>query len=362
MVSVIVVDPAAVSVDALAPAADVLRTGGLVAFPTETVYGLGANALDPRAVARIFAAKGRPADNPVIIHTPDAETAWRVTTGPTPLAVRLAERFWPGPLTLVLDAAPGLPRAATAGLSSVAVRVPDHEVAQALLRAAGVPVAAPSANRSGRPSPTTAAHVLSDLGDAVDVLVDGGPCRVGVESTVVDARGDVPVVLREGGITREQLLEVAGSGAGEVSGAGATGRAAGATGRAGGATGRAAGDAALPDLAASPGTRPPPYAPACRVVVAGPGLGTRVAAEVATELAAVAGRRVGLVATDAAPLGVVEVARFTDAADLAARLYLALRDAELAGVTDLVVEGVPESGIGRAVMDRLRRAAEGSMT
>ena len=170
---------------AIARATERLRAGDLVAFPTETVYGLGANALDPAAVARIFAAKGRPADNPVIVHAPDAATAWRVTTGPTPLALRLAERFWPGPLTLVLTAAPGLPRAATAGLPSVAVRVPDHPVALALLRLAGVPVAAPSANRSGRPSPTTAAHVLADLGDAVDMVVDGGPCAVGVESTVV---------------------------------------------------------------------------------------------------------------------------------------------------------------------------------
>jgi len=343
MVRVIAVEPGAVAAAigaAVAPAADLLRAGGLVAFPTETVYGLGANALDPAAVGRIFRAKGRPADNPVIVHAPDAETAWRVTTGPTPLAMLLAERFWPGPLTLVLDAADALPRAATAGLPSVAVRVPDHAVALALLRAAGVPVAAPSANRSGRPSPTSAAHVLADLGDALDIVVDGGPCRVGVESTVVDARGVVPVVLREGAITREQLLEASGDGAAE-----------GAV-----EAERGAGSAGLPDLAASPGTRHRHYAPACQVVIAEPGLGRRVAAD----MAAASGRRVGLVATVAAPPGVVAVARYTDAADLAVRLYQALRDAETAGVTDLVVEGVPESGIGRAVMDRLRRAAEGS--
>ena len=330
MVKVIEVDPRAVDAAALAPAAAALRDGGLVAFPTETVYGLGANALDPAAVARIFAAKGRPSDNPMIVHAPDAETAWRVTTGPTPLAVRLAARFWPGPLTLVLTAAPGMPRAATAGLPSVAVRVPDHPVALALLRAAGVPVAAPSANRSGRPSPTSAAHVLADLGDAVDVVVDGGPCAVGVESTVVDARWDVPIVLREGAITREMLLEATGSG-GPVGSGG-------------------------PDLAASPGTRHRHYAPSCRVVVAEPG----AAAEVAAGLAAEVGRHVGLVARGVTPRGVVEVARYTDAADLATRLYEALRGAEAVGVTDLVVEGVAETGIGRAVMDRLRRAAEGS--
>ncbi|MFN8620324.1 MAG: L-threonylcarbamoyladenylate synthase [Chloroflexota bacterium] len=316
----------------LAEAAAVLRAGGLVAFPTETVYGLGANALDPGAVARIFAAKGRPADNPVIVHAPDAATAWRVTTGPTPLALRLADAFWPGPLTLVLQAADELPRAATAGLPSVAVRVPDHPVALALLRVAGVPVAAPSANRSGRPSPTTAAHVLADLGEVVDVVVDGGPCRVGVESTVVDARGDVPVVLREGGITREQLLAAAGVGAVE------------------GAT-------RAEDLAASPGTRHRHYAPTCRVVIAEAG----AAEAVAERLAADPVRRVGIVVRGGgAATGVQEIARYADAADLAEQLYGALRAAEAAGVTDLVVEAVAETGIGRAVMDRLRRAAEGS--
>jgi L-threonylcarbamoyladenylate synthase len=326
----VVVDPEQPSDADLASAAAALRAGALVAFPTETVYGLGANALDPAAVARIFAAKGRPADNPVIVHAPDAETAWQVTTGPTPLARRLADAFWPGPLTLVLEAAEALPRAATAGLPSVAVRVPDHPVALALLRAAGVPCAAPAANRSGGPTPTTAAHVLDDLGDAVDVVVDGGACRVGVESTVVDARGDVPIVLREGGITREQLMAVAGTG-----GVGSATRG--------------------EDLAASPGTRHRHYAPACRVVVAAPGAGPAVAAGLAG-----ADRRVGFVGPGAVPEGIIVIARVDGAEDLAARLYQALRDAETAGVTDLVVERVPETGIGRAVMDRLRRAAEGS--
>jgi L-threonylcarbamoyladenylate synthase len=322
----------------LVGAAEALRSGGLVAFPTETVYGLGADALDPVAVGRIYAAKGRPADNPIIVHAPDAATAWGVTSGPTQLAERLAERFWPGPLTLVLGAAESLPRAVTAGLDSVAVRVPDDAVALALLRLAGVPVAAPSANRSGRPSPTSADHVLDDLGDAVDIVVDGGPCRVGVESTVADARGDVPVVLREGAITREQLLEAAAAGGGPSRSAGGTGAAAG------------------PDRHASPGTRHRHYAPACRVVVAAPG----EAASVADGLAADPSLRVGMVARGPVPRGVAPVARFTDAEDLAARLYQALRDAEAAGLTDLVVEGVADRGIGRAVMDRLRRAAEGT--
>ena len=324
-------DPTDPADETLVDAARTLRAGGLVAFPTETVYGLGANALDAAAVGRIFAAKGRPADNPVIVHAADAAAAWQVTTGPTPLAERLAARFWPGPLTLVLHAAPGLPAALTAGLTSVAVRVPAHPVALALLRLAGVPVAAPSANPSGRPSPTTAAHVLAELADAVELVIDGGPCAVGLESTVVDARGTQPVVLREGAITREQLAAAADGGP-------------------------AADVPALPDLAASPGTRHRHYAPACRITIAAPGEAVALACRLAAE--ATAGS-VGLVACDAAPPPVVMVGRVRDAADLAARLYALLREAEAAGVATLVVEAVEETGIGRAVMDRLRRAAEG---
>jgi L-threonylcarbamoyladenylate synthase len=301
-------------------AARVLRAGGLVAFPTETVYGLGAHALDEAAVRRVFAVKRRPADNPLIVHVAATEQALRVAASLPPLARELAAAHWPGPLTLVLDARADVPAVTTGGLATVAVRVPAHDLALRLLAAADVPVAAPSANRSGRPSPTTAQHVRDDLGDAVHVVLDGGACEVGVESTVVDARGGVPVVLREGSITAEQL-----------------------------GAARATGEA----TAASPGTRYRHYAPACRVQVAPPGEGRDVAARLAAD-----GLRVGLVAPAPAPAGVVEVARVGSADELAARLYAALRDGERAGVDVLVVEGVPEQGLGRAVMDRLRRAAE----
>jgi L-threonylcarbamoyladenylate synthase len=306
----------------IAAAAAALRAGGLVAFPTETVYGLGAHAGDAEAVRRIFAVKGRPADNPLIVHLPDATAVADVAAALTPLAKDLAQRFWPGPLTLVLEARPSLPRVTTGGLTTVAVRVPDHPVAAALLAEAAVPVAAPSANRSGRPSPTTAEHVLADLGPAVDLVLDGGPCPVGVESTVVDARGERPIVLREGSITREEL-GVAGT------------------------------DGVSPDaLAASPGTRYRHYAPDCDLELVAAGAGPARARELAAQ-----GRRVGLVARDAAPPGVAELARFEDASELARGLYAALRAAELAAVDVLVVESVPERGVGRAVMDRLRRAA-----
>lgn len=295
-----------------------------MAFPTETVYGLGADATDADAVARTFAAKGRPADNPLIVHVGGIGDLDGVVREVTPLAERLADRFWPGPLTLVLAAHPGLPRATTAGLDSVAVRVPDHPVAQRLLAAAGVPVAAPSANRSGRPSPTSAAHVLADLAGRIDAVVDGGPCTVGVESTVVDARGEVPLVLREGSVTREDL---------------------------GVALDAAAGTGDL-ELGASPGTRHRHYQPTCRVELASPGMGPDVARRLTAE-----GARVGLIARDRAPQGIVEVARFDTAEHLAAILYGALRDAEVAAVDVVVVEEVADVGIGRALMDRLRRAA-----
>lgn len=311
----------------VARAAGVLAAGGLVAFPTETVYGLGAHALRGDAVRRVFRAKGRPADNPLIVHLADASELVRVAAAVPDLARRLAEEHWPGPLTLVLEARDDLPSVTTGGLRTVAIRVPDHDVARDLIAAAGVPVAAPSANRSGRPSPTTAAHVVADLGDAVDVVLDGGACRVGVESTVVDARGDTPVVLREGSVTREQL---------GVAGGGAT---------------------SPEQLAASPGTRYRHYAPACRVVLAAP-------AEVPHEVTRWSGdgARVGAVVSGSTGIGgreVVEIARFADAQELAAILYRTLRDAEDARVDVLVVETVPDEGVGRAVMDRLRRAAAG---
>ena len=191
-------------------AAEILRRGGLLGLPTETVYGLGANGLDPAAVAAIFAAKGRPQDNPLILHIPGPEWLERYCTQIPPQAYRLAERFWPGPLTLILKRRPCVPDAVTAGLDTVGMRCPDHPVARAILTAAGVPVAAPSGNTSGRPSPTCAAHMLEDMQGKIDAIVDGGPCTVGVESTIVDLTLTPPRLLRPGGVSLEQLEEVLG--------------------------------------------------------------------------------------------------------------------------------------------------------
>ncbi|HSD28827.1 MAG TPA: L-threonylcarbamoyladenylate synthase, partial [Vicinamibacteria bacterium] len=195
---------------AIAEAAAILRRGGLVAFPTETVYGLGADAFNVDAVARIFAAKARPRFDPLIVHLAGAEVLPRVVRSAPVAASALAARFWPGPLTLILPKADAVPDLVTAGLDTVGVRVPDHPAARALIEAAGAPIAAPSANPFGYVSPTTAVHVAEQLGDRVDAVLDGGPCRVGVESTILSLTSETPVVLRPGGVTREELERALG--------------------------------------------------------------------------------------------------------------------------------------------------------
>ncbi|MDE2509830.1 MAG: threonylcarbamoyl-AMP synthase, partial [Elusimicrobia bacterium] len=194
---------------AIREGARLLRAGKLVAFPTETVYGLGARAFDGAAAKRVYRAKGRPSDNPLIVHVDGPQMLARVARRVTPLARRLMAAFWPGPLTVVLEKTAAVPMAVTGGRRTVAVRCPDHPAARALIRALGEPIAAPSANRSGRPSPTTAAHVLRDLKGRVPLILDGGPCRKGLESAIVDARGKRPVLLRPGTLTPEALARAA---------------------------------------------------------------------------------------------------------------------------------------------------------
>ena len=208
---IVTVDSTHPEPDRIARAAAILRSGGLVAFPTETVYGLGANALDPVAVQRIYDAKGRPAFNPLIAHVHDPAAARRLVRDWPGAADLLARLFWPGPLTMVLPRTASVPDAVTAGLDTVAVRIPAHPVALALIRAADLPIAAPSANRFTELSPTCAAHVQHALGDRVDLILDGGATTVGIESTVVDLSGSEPVLLRPGHISAAQLREVLGS-------------------------------------------------------------------------------------------------------------------------------------------------------
>lgn len=200
----------AIDKDAIARGGEILKKGGLVAFPTETVYGLGGNALDPMASRKIYAAKGRPSDNPLIVHIADIKALDPIVKSIPDKAKLLAEKFWPGPLTMIFERSNLVPLETTGGLESVAVRFPSDPIAAALILAAGGYVAAPSANTSGRPSPTTAQHVEEDLGDAIDMIIDGGPVGIGLESTIVDFTEEVPVVLRPGYISLEMLKEVLG--------------------------------------------------------------------------------------------------------------------------------------------------------
>jgi L-threonylcarbamoyladenylate synthase len=324
---VLKVDPLRPQREVVEEAGRALREGLLVAFPTETVYGLGAHALKAEAVARVFLVKGRPPDNPVIVHVGYPEDVEVVAREVPKAAFLLMARFWPGPLTLVLPRSPAVPDVTTAGLDTVAVRMPSHPVALAIIRAAGVPVAAPSANRSGGPSPTRAEHVLEDLGPDVDVVVDGGPCPIGVESTVLDLTGEEPLLLRPGGVAKEALEAVLGRpirlGRGE-------------------------------EAARSPGTRHRHYAPRAQVmVVPGPEL------EAVARRFMAQGKRVGVIATRpiALPAGCHVRVMTNGLPQYARELFHILREMDRLGCDVVIAEAVEEKGLGLAIMDRLRRAA-----
>ncbi len=210
MTKIITINPDNIDMELLSQAAEVIKHGGLVAFPTETVYGLGADTFNEKAVANIFRAKGRPMDNPLISHIADIGELERFAREIPDSAIKLANEFWGGPLTMILKKKPGIPDAVTAGLDTVAVRLPSHSVANALIKLSGTPIAAPSANLSGSPSPTTAAHCIKDLAGRVDMIIDGGSSMIGIESTVIDLSDEIPVVLRPGGITPEDMRSVIG--------------------------------------------------------------------------------------------------------------------------------------------------------
>lgn len=315
-----------------------LREGRLVAFPTETVYGLGAHAMDPDAVARIYEAKGRPSWNPLIVHVATADHVHAVAAQWPPVAQRLADAFWPGPLTLVVPKRADVPDAVTAGLSSVALRVPAHPVAHALLLAAGIPVAAPSANLSMALSPTRADHVERALGDRVAMVLDGGPTTVGIESTVIDVTGERPRLLRPGGLTLLAVQSVVGPvDMPEDSPAGGVAR-------------------------ASPGMMERHYAPRARLVLFRPSEGDEMRRVLASEAAhggapgAVvwSGRNSSLLA------GTAEVAVLPfDPAGYARMLYETLHRFDGEGCTMVAVEEPPDEPGWEGVLDRLRRASTG---
>lgn len=307
----------------IARAAQRLRQGGLVAFPTETVYGLGGDAGNPRAVAAIYAAKGRPSFNPLITHVPSlTEVARLARLGA--MAEMLGRAFWPGPLTLVLPRGPQCPvcELASAGLPTVAVRVPAHPVAQALLEAAGVPVAAPSANRSGHVSPTTAAHVQSDLGAEDIMILDGGATSVGLESTVVDATTDVPVILRLGGIARDAIEAALAMPVSVATGHG--------------------------HQPASPGMLARHYAPR-----------TPIRLDATAPRAGEAWLAFGPGPDVPSAHAQINLSPRADLVEAAANLFAALRALDDTSASAIAVAPIPERGLGEAINDRLRRAALG---
>jgi L-threonylcarbamoyladenylate synthase len=330
---VLVLDGTAADGEALAEASRVLRGGGLVAFPTETVYGLGANALDTAAVARIFAAKGRPANNPLIVHLADAAQVREVAADWPPRAARLAERFWPGPLTLVLPKRDIVPDIVTAKGPTVAVRVPAHPVAQALLRAVALPLAAPSANRSTELSPTRAEHLLRGLQGRIDLVLDGGPTAGGIESTVLDVTTIPPRLLRPGLVSAAELESVIGS----------VERAASIEART---------DPVLP----SPGMMPRHYAPRTPLECVDAGSESERLAHLLGEKHRVAWVAFAHPGGEIAS-GVLLQVLPADPAGYAAQLYAVLHELDTAAVDRILVTLPPDTDQWLAVRDRLRRAS-----
>ena len=338
---VVAMDAEHLNMEAIQKAGKILKEGGLVAFPTETVYGLGGNALDPAASMKIYAAKGRPSDNPLIVHIADLKDLARITTEVPEGAQILAKKYWPGPLTMILPKADIVPKETTGGLDSVAVRFPSDRIAQELILAAGGYVAAPSANTSGRPSPTTAGHVAEDLGDAIDMIIDGGQVNIGLESTIVDFTEEVPVVLRPGYISLEMLQETLG----EV---------------------RMDKGLIKPDSKVhpkAPGMKYRHYAPkADLAIVEGPT--ERVIAEIEKRALAAQenGQTVGIIATDETKSryshGIIKsIGSREQEETIAHHLYEVLREFDSCNVSAIYSEAFFTPRMGQAIMNRLLKAA-----
>jgi L-threonylcarbamoyladenylate synthase len=324
---VIKVDPFEPEKEVITKAAEVIRRGGLVAFPTETVYGIGADALNHQAVERIFQAKGRPGDNPIIVHVAEMGHLEILTDEVSPRASELVNRFWPGPLTLIYARSDKVPKVVTGGGDTIAVRMPKSEVALALIRAFGGPIAAPSANISGYLSSTTGMHVFGDLKGKVDLILDAGPVEVGVESTVLDITSSPPTILRPGAVTAEELVATIG----EV------------------ILGK---DIQL--MRRSPGTRYRHYSPKAEVILVKE---KEILGLIGQHIDS--GKKVGLITHHAYPDNewVTTKAMPQDLREYARKIFAALRELDEQGIEHIIIEEVEEKGIGVAIMDRLRRAA-----
>jgi L-threonylcarbamoyladenylate synthase len=341
---VLKVDSQRPDVEKIRLVADIIRKGGLVAFPTETVYGLGADALNEKAVLSLFAAKSRPLDNPPIVHVAHTKTVRTLAKTVPAEAETLMKRFWPGPLTLIFKRSVLVPTVTVAGLDTIAVRMPNHKVALALIKESGCPIAAPSANLAGRPSPTTAQHVLDDLNGKIDAVLDAGPTRIGVESTVLDLTVDPPQILRPGGTPFEELKRVANHIV---------------------LSPVAIAEKPLPlETVRSPGLKHRHYAPNAElIIVEGETLNVIRKVKALVQSYQSAGKRVGVLATDETFLQyekadiVKSLGSRTDLATVARNLFRLLREFDSENVDVIVAEGLPAEGLGLAVLNRLRKAS-----
>lgn len=322
-------------------AADIIKSGGLVAFPTETVYGLGGDGLNPSAAVKIYAAKGRPSDNPLILHISDLSQLSPLVSEIPENAKKLAREFWPGPLTMIFKKSDAVPKETSGGLNTVAVRFPENRIAQALIRAGGTPIAAPSANTSGRPSPTRASHVEFDLSGKIDMIIDGGACEFGLESTIVDVSGEVPCLLRPGSITLEMLREVLG---------------------------RVDVDKAVitkldvGELPKAPGMKYTHYSPSADVVIVR-GDRDKMVRKINELISQVeSSLKIGVIATEENKdkyknCEVLVIGSIKEPGTIAANLFKMLRKCDYHKIDKVFAEGLCEDELGLAIMNRLKKAA-----
>lgn len=342
---IIKINPKNMEKNDLEEAAQIIKSSGIVAFPTETVYGLGANGLDPLAVEKIFQAKKRPADNPMILHVSSLEQVEMLTSEIPYLASLCMEEFWPGPLTILFKRSKVVPDIVTAGLATVALRMPDNEIALGLIELAGLPIAAPSANLSGRPSPTSFHHVREDMMGRIDMIIDGGPTGIGLESTVLDLSGEIPMILRPGGVTIEDLETLIPD---------------------------IVFDPSLKDMDGdivprSPGQKYRHYAPRAEMILF-EGEMEKVVAEINRRIADYrgSGKKVGVMCTDESKRSyrdavLISLGSRQDERAIARNLFYALRRFDEEGVDMILAESIEGSNLGSAIMNRLKKAASGNI-
>lgn len=342
---IITISPSYPEIDKIQEAAKIIRSGGTVAFPTETVYGLGANALDETAIKKIFLAKGRPQDNPLIVHISSVAQLDGLVESISEQAYILMEKFWPGPLTLIFNKTNKIPDRITGGLSTVAIRMPNHNIALELIEYSKLPIAAPSANTSGKPSPTNSSHVIHDLSGKIDMIIDGGSTGVGLESTVLDITGDVPTILRPGGVTVEDLLtvlpKVEYDKAIEIS------------------------DKSI--IPKSPGQKYKHYSPNAKMIIVKGSVQEIIQKTIQlSEKYEAQGMNVGIMATKQAHKhyknnNILIVGDRDYPETIAANLFNVLREFDDMNVDIIIAEGVEDKGIGKAIMNRMKKAAGGEI-